>query len=71
MGKDVISIESEIKTIESMLGINEKQAWAYKRLEESIERLKPHINELDEHAKGIFNLGVLELLDAAQAGENW
>jgi hypothetical protein len=66
-----ITIESDIKTVESMLGIGEKQPWAYQRLEESLERLKPHLNDLDEHGKGIFNLGMLELDDAAQAGENW
>jgi hypothetical protein len=71
MGKDDVTIESAIKTVESMLGIDEKQPWAYQRLEEAIERLKPHINELDEHSKGIFKLGVLELDDAAQAGEQW
>ena len=71
MGKDDVTIESDIKTVESMLGINEKQPWAYQRLEESIERLKPHYNKLDEHSQGIFNLGILELSDAAQAGEQW
>jgi ABC-type hemin transport system substrate-binding protein len=71
MNEDEITIESDIKTIESMLGIDEKQQWAYQRLEESIERLKPHINELDERSRGIFNLGVIELGDAAQAGEEW
>jgi hypothetical protein len=71
MGKDDVTIESDIKTIDSMLGIAEKQRWAYQRLEESIERLKPHINELDEHSKGIFHLGLMELMDAAEAGEDW
>jgi len=71
MSKDDFTIESDIKSIESMLGIDEKQRWAYQRLEESIERLKSHYNELDEHSKGIFNLGQLELMDAAQAGEDW
>jgi len=71
MGKDDITIENDIKTIESMLSIHEKQGWAYQRIEESLERLKPHVNELDEHSKGIFNLGHLELMDAAQAGEDW
>jgi len=71
MGKDDVTIESDIKTVESMLGIGEKQPWAYKRLEEAIERLKPHVNELDEHSKGVVNLGVLELENAAQAGEQW
>jgi hypothetical protein len=69
--EDNVTIESDIKTVESMLSINEKQRWAYQRLEESLERLKPHLNELDEHGKGIFNLGMLELSDAAQAGEDW
>jgi hypothetical protein len=71
MGKDDFTIESDVKTIESMLGIGEMQVWAYQRLEESIERLKHHYNELDEHSKGIFNLGLLELENAAQAGEEW
>jgi len=71
MGKDDATIESDVKTVESMLGIGEKQAWAYQRLEESIARLKLRYNELDEHAKGIFNLGLLELSDAAQSGEDW
>jgi len=71
MGKDDVTIESDVKTVKSMLGIDEKQPWAYQRLEESIERLKPRYNELDDHAKGIFNLGILELGDAAQAGEDW
>jgi len=71
MNKDDFTIENDIKSIESMLGIDEKQRWAYQRLEESIERLKPHYNKLDEHSKGIFNLGQLELMDAAQAGEDW
>ena len=71
MGKDDVSIESDIKTVESMLSIDEKKPWAYQRLEESIDRLKPHFNELDEHSKGIFNLGCLELMDAAEAGEDW
>jgi hypothetical protein len=71
MSKDDVTIESDIKTVESMLGIDEKQVWAYQRLEEAMERLKPHYNVLDEHAKGIFNLGLLELSDAAQAGEQW
>ena len=71
MDEGNITIESDIKTIESMLSIDEKQPWAHKRLEEALERLRPHINELDEHAKGVFHLGVLELGDAAQAGENW
>jgi hypothetical protein len=70
MDKDGTGIESDIKTIESMLGIDEKQPWAYQRLEESVERLKPHINEMDEHSKGIFHLGFLELEDAAQTGED-
>jgi Ni,Fe-hydrogenase III large subunit len=68
---DNATIETDIKTVESMLGINEKQRWAYQRLEESLERLKPHLNELDEHGKSTFNLGMLELADAAQAGEDW
>jgi hypothetical protein len=71
MGKDDITIESDIYTIKSMLDINEKKSWAYQRLEESIERLKPHLSELDDHSKGIFNLGQLELMDAEQAGEEW
>jgi len=71
MEKNDFTIENDIKSIESMLSINEKQKWAYQRLEGSIERLKPHYNELDEHSKGIFNLGQLELMDAAQAGEDW
>jgi len=71
MSKDDVTVESDIKTIESILGIGEKHAWAYQRLEKSIDRIKFHINELDEHSRGIFNLGVLELSDAAQAGENW
>jgi len=71
MGKDDFTIESDVKTVESILGIDEKQAWAYQRLEESMERLKSHYDELDEHAKGIFNLGFIELSDAVQAGEQW
>jgi len=71
MGKDDVTIESDIKTIESMLGINEKQRWVYQQLEESLERIKPHINELDEHSRGIYNLGQMELMDAAEAGEDW
>jgi hypothetical protein len=71
MGKDDVTIESDVKTIESTLSIGEMKPWAYQRLEESIERLKPRYNELDEHAKGVFNLGILELGDAAEAGEQW
>jgi len=71
MDKDDVTIESDIKTIESMLGIGEMKPWAYQRLAESMARLKPRYNELDEHSKGIFNLGILELMDAAEAGEEW
>jgi len=68
-------VSNAISTIQSMLGIvHEGKPWMYQRLEEAIETVKKHpdeLSKLDEQSISAINLGIMELNDASSAGENW
>jgi len=68
-------VTDAITTIRSMLGIvHEGKHWMYQRLEEAIEIIRKNpdeLSKLDEQSRSVINLGIIELNDAASAGENW
>lgn len=68
-------VSNAVSTIRSMLGtVQEGKPWMYQRLEEAIETVKKHpceLSKLDEESISAINLGIMELNNAASAGENW